>query len=75
MVYRKLDKVPGEMCAAADEDLWFRNMRGVRVWIFGLRKGDVCRMVGKSGKWCEEEKIRKRTSMTFSVMSLPLPKA
>ena len=75
MVYRKLDEVPGEMCAATDEDLWFRNMRGVRVWIFGLRKGEVYRMLGKSGKRCEEGKIRKRTSMTFSVMSLPLPKA
>ena len=39
MVHRKLDKVPGEMCAAADEDLWFRNMRRVRVWISGLDKG------------------------------------
>jgi len=40
-VHRKLDKVPGEMCAAGDEDLWFRNMRGVRVGISGLHKGGV----------------------------------
>lgn len=53
MVYRKLDKVPGEMCAAADEDLWCRNMRGVRVRIFDLRKGEVHRILGRSDRGCE----------------------
>lgn len=38
-MHRKLDKVPGEMCAAADENLWFRNIRRVRVRISGLHKG------------------------------------
>jgi len=53
MVHRKLDKVPGEMCAAADEDLLFRNMCGVRAGIFWdmqRRKGEVYRMLGKSGE-------------------------
>jgi len=74
-VHRKLDKVPGEMSATADEDLWFWNMGGVRVGISGLRKGEVYRVLGKSGRWCGGGKMRERTSMTLSVMSLPLPKA
>ena len=74
-MHRKLDKVPGQMCAAADEDLWFRNICGVRVGISGLRKGEVYRVLGKSGGWCGEGDMRGRTSMTLSVMSLPLPKA
>jgi len=74
-VHRKLDKVPGEMCAATDEDLWFRNMRGVRVGISGSDEGEVHRVLGKSGRWCEEGRMWGRTSMTLSVMSLPLPKA
>jgi len=56
MVHRKLDKVPGEMCAAANENLWFWNMRGVRVGICELDKGEVYRVLGKSGRGCGERK-------------------
>lgn len=39
MVYRKLDKISREMGAAANEDLWFRKMGGVRACTSGFRKG------------------------------------
>ena len=37
--------------------------------------GWVCRMLGKGGGWCKVGKMRGRTSMTLSVINLPLPKA
>lgn len=49
-MHRKLDEVPGEMCATANEDLQFRNMRGVRTGVFELQKGKVHRMLGKRGR-------------------------
>ena len=75
MVYRKLDQVPREMCATADEDLRFRKYVWGQSRYFELRKGEIYRMLGKSGRWLEGGKVGIRTSMTLSVMSLPLPNA
>jgi hypothetical protein len=61
-VHRELDEVSGEMCAAADEDLWFRNMRGVRTGIFlGCAREDAgCsgRVVG-GVKWERSGHVRR----------------
>ena len=76
MVYRKLDKISREMGAAANEDLWFRKMGGVRACTSGFRKGGG--RIGCSGRVAndgKEKRIWSRTSMTLSVMSFPLPKA
>lgn len=74
-MHRKLDKISREMRAAANEDLWFRNMYGVRVCISRFLKGDGGRTLGKSGNGRKEKKEVSRTSTTLSVMSFPLPKA
>ena len=57
MVHRKLDEIPGEMCTAADEDLWFQKMGGVRIRIFLSYGKGVC--IGCSGRVAGDAKREK----------------
>lgn len=57
MVHRKLDEIPGEMCTAADEDLWSQKMGGVRIRIFLSYGKGVC--IGCSGRVAGDAKREK----------------